>query len=76
MLYMQGFSHLIRDRQILQIIQLISSNIAKSIYSVHEQIPLLNPLPLFSLENEIRGGVFYDGLSRIITERIQKPQLG
>ena len=45
-------------------------------YTAHEQIPQLTPLPLFGLENEIRGGIFYGRLSRKIAERIQKPQLG
>ena len=44
-------------------------------YTAHEQIPQLTPLPLFGLENEIRGGIFYGRLSRKIAERIQKPQL-
>lgn len=36
----------------------------------------INTPPLLGLENEIRGGIFYDRLSRKIAERIQKPQLG
>ena len=43
--------------------------------ATYEQILQLIPPPLFGLENEIRGGIFYNRLSRKIAERIQKPQL-